>query len=134
MQTFQQNFSALRWLMVLAATLTSTVLFSQTKQCTAGNVYYNCGAQTPIPTGRVTRIVFGNLQVHHPCSGHIQTHIFAQLPKRYGEPKVLTQMCKVLFRELGIAEDETYDLHYTDAADSLGVSQRMNREGLVDAI
>ena len=88
----------------------------------------------PIPTGPVTRIVFGNLQVHHPCSGHIQTHIFAQLPKRYGEPKVLTQMCKVLFRELGIAEDETYDLHYTDAADSLGVSQRMNREGLVDAI
>jgi hypothetical protein len=88
----------------------------------------------PIPTGPVTRIVFGNLQVHHPCSGHIQTYIFAQLPKRYGEPKVLIQMYKVLFHELGIAEDETYELHYTDAADGLGVSQRKNREGIIDAI
>ncbi len=88
----------------------------------------------PIPSGPVACTVFGYLQVHHPCAGHIQTHIYVQLPPRYREPQLLRQIREATFRELGIADDETYEFHYTDATDGLGMDQRTNREGFVDAI
>jgi hypothetical protein len=88
----------------------------------------------PIPRGPVSRTIFGSLQVHHPCSGHIQTHIYLQLPARYREPDLLSQIRAVLFSELGIPNDETYELHYSSASDMMSIQQRTNREGFVDEI
>lgn len=88
----------------------------------------------PIPKGQHSHIVSGALQVHHPCAGHIQAQLYVQLPRRYADPQILRQVVEAVFRELGIPADETYELHYNDAADGLGMSCRVNREGLVDAI
>ncbi len=87
-----------------------------------------------IPKGQHSYVVFGALQVHHPCAGHIRAQLYAQLPMRYSDPQLLRQLCEATFRELGVPADETYELHYTDAADGVQMSQRFNREGLVDAI
>lgn len=88
----------------------------------------------PIPSGPFSCTVFGFLQVHHPCAGHIQAHVYVQLPRRYREAQLLSQIRETAFREFGIADDETYEVHYTDATDGLGIDQRTNREGFVDAI
>jgi len=88
----------------------------------------------PIPKGQHSHIVFGALQVHHPCAGHIQAQLYVQLPRRYADPQLLRQAVEAVFRELGIPADETYEIHYADAADGVEMSQRVNREGLVDAI
>jgi hypothetical protein len=87
-----------------------------------------------IPKGQHSYIVFGALQVHHPCTGHIRAQLYVQLPRRYADPQLLRQLCQATLRELGIPADETYELHYSDAAHRLEMSQRVNREGLVDAM
>ena|ERR1043165_450790 len=88
----------------------------------------------PIPKGQHSHIISGALQVHHPCAGHIHAQLYVQLPGRYSEPQLLRQIVEAVFRELGIPADETYELHYSDAAGGVQMSQRVNREGLVDAI
>ena len=88
----------------------------------------------PVPKGQHSHIVSGAFQVHHPCAGHIQVQLHVQLPRRYAEPQLLRQLVEAVFRELGIPADETYELHYSDAADGVQMSHRANREGFVDAI
>ena len=88
----------------------------------------------PIPKGRLAYTVFGFLQIHHPCSDHIQVRIYVQLPHRYAEPPFLRQFCEALLVELGIPADETYELHFTDSSSGVSVEQRINREGFVDAV
>ena len=98
---------------------------------TAASVGFHLG---PVPRGPVLRTVSGAVQVHHPCDGHIQTQVYVQLPRRYAEPLRLRQFREVLFAELGIPVDETFELHFNDASEGLSISQRVNREGYVDAI
>ena len=88
----------------------------------------------PIPKGQHSHVVSGALQVHHPCTGHIQAQLYVQLPRRYSDPQLLRQLCEAVFRELGIPADETYELHYSDAEGRVQMDQRISREGLVDAI
>jgi hypothetical protein len=88
----------------------------------------------PIPKGQVLNIVSGALQVHHPCTGHIQAHVYVQLPRRFSDPQLLRQLCDAVFRELGIPDDETYELHYSGSEGRVQVDQRVSKEGLVDAI
>jgi hypothetical protein len=90
----------------------------------------------PIPRRwQSIQVVFGGLQVHHPCEGHILAYVYVQQPRRYGDFQMLSQFREVLFRELGIPKHETYELHYSDATDgNLVISHRVNREGWADRI
>ncbi len=88
----------------------------------------------PVPKGRFFRTVFGAVQVHHPCSGHIQTYIYVQLPGHYAVPPLLRQLCEALFVELGIPADETYELHFTDSSSGLSIEHRTSRQGFTDAL
>ena len=78
--------------------------------------------------------VFGNFQVHHPCEGHIKAFIYVHLPTRYRDSKSLVELQKAAFRELGIPEDETYELSFFDADGWLSITQHVNRAGITDRI
>ena len=78
--------------------------------------------------------VFGDIQVHHPCAGHIKSFIYIHLPTRYRDSKSLIEIQKAAFRELGIPDDETYELFFYDAEDCLSIVQPVNREGITDRV
>ena|ERR1051325_3607781 len=78
--------------------------------------------------------VFGDFQVHHPCEGHIKAFIYIHLPTRYRDPKSLVELQKTAFRELGIPDDETYELYFFDAEGWLIMGQHVNREGISDRV
>lgn len=98
---------------------------------TATSIGFQLGS---IPKGPYIRIIFGALQVHHPCDGHIKARIYVQLPRHYSDHQLLRKLCEEMLGILGIPADDTYELHYHDAADSLQLDQRVNREGIVDQI
>lgn len=79
-------------------------------------------------------MVFGDFQVHHPCEGHIKAFIYVHLPSRYRDSKSLVELQKAAFRELGIPDDETYELSFFDADGCLSIMQDINREGITDRI
>jgi hypothetical protein len=74
-------------------------------------------------------VIIGEMQIHHPCSGHIKAHIYIQLPEEYKNVKLLIPMIQVAFRELEIPSDETYELSYDDSMNGLLTDQPLNREG-----
>lgn len=53
--------------------------------------------------------IIGEMQVHHPCEGHIKARVYVQLPGEYKECKRLVQILEATFRELKIPLDETYN-------------------------
>jgi hypothetical protein len=88
-----------------------------------------------IPDDPRTIAPYGDIQIHHPCSGHIKARIYAQFPKTYREYATLDLIRKALFREVGIPADETYEFQ-CEICDGGGLvfDERRNREGITDGI
>ena len=98
---------------------------------TASSIGFRLG---PVPKIPRACIIFGAAQIHHPCEGCIRAQIQLQLPQRYKDGRLLRQFREAFFGELGIAEDETWELSFSEAAHVVGMSQRISRDHLVDAL
>jgi len=78
--------------------------------------------------------IIGELQVHHPCEGHIKARVYIQLPSEYKECKRLVPILEATFRELEIPLDETYELFFSDSENGLLMGETRNREGITNGI
>jgi hypothetical protein len=76
--------------------------------------------------------VIRDFQVHHPCEGHIKAQLYIHLPTRYQNS--LVELQKAAFCELGIPDDETYELSFFDTEAWTGMGQYVNREGISDRV
>jgi hypothetical protein len=76
--------------------------------------------------------IIGEIQVHHPCVGHIKARVFIQLPSRYKEYNQIVPILEAAFRELEIPSDETWELSFDNSEDCIFTCQPLNREGLTD--
>ena len=108
---------------------TFEVLDLKAKFCfkSSSSVCFNLGSQ-------LYSTIFGDIQVHHPCTGHIKAFVYIHLPDRYRDSALLTEIRKAAFRELAIPEDETYELFFFYDADCVSIVQPVNREGFTDRV
>ncbi len=77
--------------------------------------------------------VFGSLDVHYPCADHIKVRMRACLPQQhYQSQEQRLQIISAVFKALGIAEDETYELHFLHPSAQVAMTQPRDREGNTD--
>ena len=87
-----------------------------------------------LSTKQAAYTVIGEMQVHHPCEGHIKARVYIQLPNEYNDYKKLVPILEATFRELEIPLDETYELFFGNSEDGLIVGQTRNRKGIDNGI
>ena len=88
-------------------------------------------------TGRASGVfsVHGRMHVHYPCSGHIKAVISIELPKDdYEAAEQRTKAVSEILRGLSIPEDDTYEIYFREAALTVSIQNRTNREGYSDGI
>jgi hypothetical protein len=78
--------------------------------------------------------VFGRMQVHYPCDGHVKAVISVDLPKEHcGDAAKCARAVAEILRCLRIPKDETYAISLREPAPSVGVENHVNRQGWTDA-
>jgi hypothetical protein len=82
-----------------------------------------------LSTQRAEHTIIGEMQIHHPCEGHIKARVYIQLLSEYKDCKKLMPILEATFQELEIPLDETWELHYDNSKDGLLTDQPRNREG-----
>src|SRR4051812_8231419 len=73
--------------------------------------------------------VFGWLEVHHPCYDHTRVRIRAKLSAELMQAETQLAIINVIFDELKIPRDETYEADFFVTQDYAGIYQPVDRDG-----
>lgn len=65
--------------------------------------------------------VVGWVDVHHPCEGHVKALIRVDIAKDHHEFEQMKSLIAVVFENLGIPADETYECHFFESRDGTGI-------------
>ena len=76
----------------------------------------------------------GWIDVHHPCEGHVKTRIRVRIPTTFQEFEQMKSLIAVVFENLGIPADETYESSFFESGPSKGLLRHIDRNGFSDVI
>ncbi|WP_164921363.1 hypothetical protein [Rhodopirellula baltica] len=78
--------------------------------------------------------VFGWIDVHHPCQGHIKARIRALLSDDLMAFESQRETIHAVFDALSIPRDETYEADFLTSDNQQAIHQDVDRDGMSDRI